>query len=270
MNFDFFETAIKAALAAGEEILSVYQAETAEVELKKDHSPLTLADKLAHKKITEVLSTTHLPVLSEEGKTILYEERKKWKHFWMVDPLDGTKEFIKKNGEFTVNIALIREGVPAMGVVYAPVLNTLYFAAENFGSYKCVLSDETHKKLSTLNFLDILVRQSQKLPCQTLKTNYTVVASRSHLTPETENFINGLKSQHGEINFISSGSSLKLCLVAEGAADVYPRLAPTMEWDTAAGHAIAKYAGKSVNLFKSNEPIRYNKENLLNEWFVVI
>ena len=265
----YFTTAIKASVLAGKEILGVYSEKT-EVEFKKDNSPLTIADKLSHQKISEFLLTTGLPVLSEEGKSIDYNERKNWKLFWMVDPLDGTKEFIKRNGEFTVNVALIKDGVPVMGVVYAPIMNVLYFGAENFGSYKISASVDDLILLTTGNiFLDSLIEKSLKLPVEKTNKNFTVVASRSHLSPETEIFINDLKTKHSEVDFISKGSSLKICLVAEGAADIYPRLAPTMEWDTAAGQAIVLHAGKSVKLYKTNEAMKYNKENLLNEWFVV-
>jgi 3'(2'), 5'-bisphosphate nucleotidase len=268
-NKSYLTVSIRAAILAGKEILNVYEGET-EVEFKNDNSPLTIADKLSHQKISEGLIPTGLPVLSEEGKSIDFNERKNWKLFWMVDPLDGTKEFIKKNGEFTVNIALIKEGIPVLGVVYAPVLGIIYYGAENFGSYKCsgTVSDLL-TITSGLDYLDALVKNSSKLPLENVKETFTVVASRSHLTPETETFINELKAIHGALNFISKGSSLKICLVTEGAADIYPRLAPTMEWDTAAGQAIALYAGKSVKLFKNNEAMKYNKENLLNEWFVV-
>lgn len=268
-NKSYLTVSIRAAILAGKEILSVYEGET-EVELKSDKSPLTIADKLSHQKISEGLLTTGLPVLSEEGKSIDFNERKNWKLFWMVDPLDGTKEFIKKNGEFTVNIALIKDGIPVLGVVYAPVLEILYFGAENFGSYKCSASVSEFVTVTSNNdYLDSLVKKSFRLPILNTKETYTVVASRSHLTPETETFINELKAKHGKVDFISKGSSLKICLVTEGAADIYPRLAPTMEWDTAAGQAVALYAGKSVKLFRNNEAMKYNKENLLNEWFVV-
>lgn len=265
----YLTIAIRSSILAGKEILSVYEGET-EIELKSDKSPLTIADKLSHKKISEGLLPTELPILSEEGKLIDFNERKNWKLFWMVDPLDGTKEFIKKNGEFTVNIALIKDGVPVMGVVYAPVLDILYFGAENFGSYKCSGSiSELVQIISQENYLALLTNTSSKLPLKKTKEVFTVVASRSHLTPETETFINDLKAKHGKVDFISKGSSLKICLVTEGSADIYPRLAPTMEWDTAAGQAVALYAGKSVKLFKNNSAMTYNKENLLNEWFVV-
>lgn len=265
----YLSLSVRAAVRAGMEILSVYDKPT-EVELKNDNSPLTIADKLSHQKIIEALITTGIPVLSEEGKLIDYAERQKWDLFWMVDPLDGTKEFIKRNGEFTVNIALIKDGTPVMGVVYAPVMNILYFASEQTGSYKCNIEpDGLHNITNGENFLDSLIAVSEKLPANKSSNNFIVVASRSHLSPETETFINHLKTKHGTVEFISKGSSLKICLVAEGAADIYPRLAPTMEWDTAAGHAIVLYAGKSVRLYRNNEQMRYNKENLLNEWFVV-
>ncbi|MEO5570230.1 MAG: 3'(2'),5'-bisphosphate nucleotidase CysQ [Bacteroidia bacterium] len=265
----YLTLALRAAVLAGKEILSVYDGEV-EVELKNDKSPLTIADKLSHQKITEGLLSAGLPVLSEEGKSIDFNERKNWKLFWMVDPLDGTKEFIKKNGEFTVNIALVKEGVPILGVVYAPVLDTIYFGAKNFGSYKSSAPVSELITLTSANdFIDALLKNSLKLPLEKTKGTFTVVASRSHLSPETETFIDELKAKHGTVNFISKGSSLKICLVTEGSADIYPRLAPTMEWDTAAGQAVALYAGKSVRLFKNNESMKYNKENLLNEWFVV-
>ena len=256
--------AINASLKAGEEILKIYNSDFA-VELKEDNSPLTLADKNAHEAICKELSSSNFPVLSEEGKMTGYAERSQWKYFWMVDPLDGTKEFVKHNGEFTVNIALIHQQRSILGVIYIPVTNTLYFAAEGIGSYKLQITDYR------LQIVDLgkLITSSQKLPVQNLNKKFTVVASRSHLSEETEQFIAGLKTVHKEINFISSGSSIKLCLVAEGSAEVYPRFAPTMEWDTAAGQAICEMAGKQVRDYTTNASLLYNKENLLNNWFIV-
>lgn len=254
--------AIKASVRAGEDILSVYNSHF-DVELKKDHSPLTIADKRAHDTICGFLNTTQLPILSEEGKHIEYDERKNWEYFWMVDPLDGTKEFIKRNGEFTVNIALIHQQRSILGVIYIPVANDLYFAAEDVGCFKTTIK----------NFQDIELSQllsiSKKLPIKENERKFTVVASRSHMSEETEMFIDGLKTTHKDVEFISSGSSIKLCLVASGDADVYPRFAPTMEWDTAAGQAICEIAGKSVIDYETNKPLLYNKENLLNNWFIV-
>ncbi len=259
------ETAIEASLKAGEEILKVYNSDFA-VEQKEDKSPLTLADKNANTIICELLKKTNYPVLSEEGKNIDYSERSNWQYFWMVDPLDGTKEFIKRNGEFTVNIALIHQQKSILGVIYVPVTKTLYFAAETIGSYKINLS-----KFNIEDFKSAtdFISKSEKLPIENTSKKYTVVASRSHLSEETQQFIDGLKTTHKDVDFISSGSSIKLCLVAEGIANVYPRFAPTMEWDTAAGQAICEIANKEVIDYTTNKSLLYNKENLLNNWFIV-
>ncbi|MEE4196211.1 MAG: 3'(2'),5'-bisphosphate nucleotidase CysQ [Bacteroidales bacterium] len=258
-------TAIEAAYQAGKEILRVYHTEDFEVQTKWDNSPLTLADKQAHKIILNILKSTHIPVLSEEGKSIPFEERAKWRYYWLVDPLDGTKEFIRRNGEFTVNIALIENGIPVGGVVYAPCLNDLYFAAKNMGAFKTSVFNINFDELN----LDRLINISQKLPVFDNKEKFTVVASRSHLNEETEKFIEGLKTQYDDIEFISKGSSLKIVMVAEGRADLYPRFAPTMEWDTAAGHAIALYAGCEIMQEDGQTPLVYNKNELLNPWFIV-
>lgn len=261
--------AIKAAVHAGKEILQVY-ANGFSVELKEDKSPLTEADKRSHQKIADLLAESSLPVLSEEGKTIDYKERRKWKMFWMIDPLDGTKEFIKRNGEFTVNIALIRNDEPVMGVIYAPVMNVLYFGCEGTGSYRIEADEEYLSHLVLSNHIaDRFVNASDKLPLQHKEKKFTVVASRSHMSDETQKFIETLRVKHGEVALISKGSSLKLCLVAEGSADVYPRFAPTMEWDTAAGQAIARYAGFKVLNVMDKNPMLYNKSELLNPWFIV-
>lgn len=267
MNYKVEEllfSAIRASLKAGEEILKVYTSDFA-VEHKDDKSPLTLADKNAHNKICEQLMPCNIPILSEEGKSINYSERKEWEYFWMVDPLDGTKEFVKRNGEFTVNIALIHKQKSILGVIYVPVTKTLYFAAENVGCFKSEIQNPTSDFLN----LQELIKSSNKLPLETTNKKFTVVASRSHLSEETEMFIDGLKTIHKEIDFLSSGSSIKLCLVAEGSANVYPRFAPTMEWDTAAGQAICEIAGKKVVDYTTNQNLLYNKPNLLNNWFVV-
>jgi len=261
--------AIVASIEAGKQIMDVYDEDHA-IEIKDDQSPLTIADKLAHKTIIEFLEKTHLPVLSEEGKSISYEERSSWNRFWMVDPLDGTKEFIKRNGEFTVNIALIEEQESIIGVIYAPVPDVLYFGSKGHGSY---MLKDAMSKIKTFDsdkdFLTLVNSFSSKLPVDSGKKPFTIVASRSHLSPETELLIKNFKNQFGELNFISKGSSLKICLVAEGVADCYPRLAPTMEWDTAAGQAIAINAGCEMRIHPSLEKVVYNKPNLLNPHFVV-
>jgi 3'(2'), 5'-bisphosphate nucleotidase len=266
----YLTLALKAAIMAGKEIKSVYTSGKFYVEQKEDNSPLTEADKRSHKKIVDILSESALPVLSEEGRTIDFNERSAWKLFWMVDPLDGTKEFIKRNGEFTVNIALIRNGEPVLGVIYAPIIDTLYFGCENAGSFKLEADEEylSHLILSE-HVTDRLMQAAFKLPIKYEHKAFTVVASRSHMSPETEAYINALRKQHGEVELISKGSSLKLCLVAEGSAQVYPRFAPTMEWDTAAGQAIVRYAGFKVINALDHQPVIYNKSELLNPWFIV-
>ena len=259
---DLLKTVISAALQAGKGILQVYKRDFA-IETKSDNSPLTEADKLSHQVIKTVLAETGIKVLSEEGRQINYDERKEWQSFWMVDPLDGTKEFIKKSGEFTVNIALIKSGAPVLGVVYAPVTGALYFAEEENGSF--YFKADADKDFDVQD----IVNNAQKLPLHTSFTTYKVVASKSHNTPETDAFIEAKRKLHGDINIVNAGSSIKLCLVAEGSAQVYPRLAPTMEWDTAAGHAVAKFAGCRVYDYGTGNELAYNKENLLNPSFVV-
>jgi 3'(2'), 5'-bisphosphate nucleotidase len=255
-------TAIQAALRAGEEILRVYHSGDFAIEQKEDNSPLTLADKLAHQAISDVLERTTFPVLSEEGEALPYTDRVEWPYFWMVDPLDGTKEFVKRNGEFTVNIALIHQQQAILGVIYVPVTRMLYYAAKGIGSYRLEIN-------SFLNFdLPGILSQSVKLPISNAERNFTIVASRSHLSEKTQEFIEGLRLEHKHIEFISSGSSIKLCIIAEGNADVYPRFAPTMEWDTAAGQAICEIAGKQVIDYKTNKPLLYNKRELENNWFI--
>jgi 3'(2'), 5'-bisphosphate nucleotidase len=256
---EILKTAILAAIGAGKEILQVYET-SFDVELKDDRSPLTLADKRAHQFIQKTLEPTGLPILSEEGRSIPYTERSNWKKFWLVDPLDGTKEFIRRNGEFTVNIALIENGVAVAGVIYVPVTDVLYFGSITQGSYK-VEQASVHAESTE--------QHAVRLPVRNDSRTFTVVASRSHLSPETETFIEDLRARYGEVKFLSQGSSLKICLVAEGKADIYPRLAPTMEWDTAAGHAIASGAGCTVTQWPSSDSVVYNKEDLLNPFFVV-
>ena len=368
------------------------------IEKKADNSPLTLADKAAHNCIVRHLEPTGIPILSEEGAHLPYDERKAWHRLWIVDPLDGTKEFIKKNGEFTVNIALVEDGNPILGVIYVPATSTLYAGKVGEGAWKqvapnsppklegvpdragaCVnrrsnnLSDlksfrrelrshgtpaegalwnilkarqigglQFRRQFSIDNYIldfycpairlaieldgdyhydadkhesdtcrnEELMRkygiETMRIENKYVFTNprgienailaraelinkhtpsplrgtppnlggessgaFTIVASRSHLTPETEDFIEQMKQEHEEVRLVSSGSSLKICLVAEGTADIYPRFAPTMEWDTAAGDAIARAAGREVVDAKTGKPLVYNKSDLHNPWFIV-
>jgi 3'(2'), 5'-bisphosphate nucleotidase len=238
------------AKQAGDAIMRIYQKDFA-VEYKGDQSPLTEADKAAHDIIVAGLEQLALaiPILSEEGKHLPYEERKDWEYFWLVDPLDGTKEFVKKNDEFTVNIALIHKDTPVLGVVYAPAVNQCYWSKQGEGAFK----------------------EGLKLPLKTEqeRETYKIVASRSHMSNETQAFIDAIQTDKPK-ELVSIGSSLKICLVAEGEADVYPRLGPTMEWDTGAAHAIVLEAGIPFSKYKEDvfTDHLYNKPNLLNDWFV--
>jgi len=242
--------AINAAEEACKEILDVYNSGDFQAEVKGDNSPLTIADKRAHHRIADILQSTNLPLLSEEGKTIPYEERKDWEYFWMVDPLDGTKEFLKRNGEFTVNIALIYKNKPVLGVVAVPVTGEVFYGAEGEGAF--LKQNGKESKLETIKPIDLT------------SSGLRVVASRSHMNEDTENFIKDLKDP----SLVSSGSSLKFMLLVNGKADVYPRYAPTMEWDTAASHAVVNAAGIKVLQSNSREELVYNKENLLNPYFL--
>jgi 3'(2'), 5'-bisphosphate nucleotidase len=258
---NYITVALGAAIKAGKVIMEVYSKEF-EVEFKEDDSPLTIADKRANELIYEELETTSLPILSEEGREIPFSERRKWDYFWMVDPLDGTKEFIKKNGEFTVNIALMKGNVVIYGIIYVPVRESLYFGGKGFRSYKLVGIEDCY------NLFDQYLELAAKLPLKEDPRPYTVIGSRSHLSKETEDYFEEKRKEKGEVKIFSIGSSLKLCMIAEGRADEYPRFAPTMEWDTAAGQAIIEGAGKKVYNYKSGAEMAYNKENLLNDWFL--
>lgn len=258
--------AVNASIRAGALIMEVYNSNDFQVNLKSDKTPLTLADRLAHDSIKNDLSKTFIPVLSEEGRNIVYEERKGWEYFWIVDPLDGTKEFIKRNGEFTVNIALIQNKYPILGVVYVPVTGELYFSLALEGAYK--VSNLVAKKETRLTYNE-LISTAKKLPFDSDRKNVIIVESRSHTSNETLEYIERLKQKFGDIESISRGSSLKMCMIAEGNADIYPRLSLSSEWDTAAGQAIVEGAGYLVYTYETKERMAYNKEELLNPWFIV-
>jgi len=240
------------AQEAAEVILRIYNTADFQVEMKADASPLTQADLAAHHHIVTALQalTPAVPILSEESKGITYQERQHWSLFWLVDPLDGTREFLQRNGEFTVNIALIRGQRPVLGVVQVPVLHLTYWAADGLGAFKTAGNDTVPLHAN-----------------RTLNQSLTVVASRSHAGPETQAFLDNLRRDH-PLEVVSKGSALKFCLVAEGAADLYPRLGPTMEWDTAAAQCIVEQAGGQVTTL-TQESLQYNKENLLNPFFMV-
>ena len=252
--------AIDAAEKACAEILNVYHSSDFQAEAKGDNSPLTLADRKAHQAITVILqASSTYPILSEEGQAIPHAQRKDWDYFWMVDPLDGTKEFIKRNDEFTVNIALVHQGRPVLGVVAVPVTGDVFYAAEGHGAF--------------VKRNGVAVSLPRRPTPNLHQPGLRIVASRSHMSPETETFIGRLMAPE----LVSAGSSLKFMLLAEGKADVYPRYAPTMEWDTAAADAIVREIGLVVRSQESGggvkagmePPLRYNKENLLNPSFLV-
>jgi 3'(2'), 5'-bisphosphate nucleotidase len=232
---------------AGIAIMSIYKKDF-NIEYKDDKSPLTQADLKANDIICKALIELYpnIPIMSEENKEISYDVRKDWEYYWCIDPIDGTKEFIKKNDEFTINIALIHRNIPVLGVVYAPAQGDMYASKQGYGAYK----------------------NNQKLPLKRADNKYIIVASKSHMSEETQNYIDSIKTNKQK-ELISKGSSLKLCMVADGIADIYPRLAPTMEWDTAAAHAIVLESGKKVYQYNTDDEIVYNKKNLLNPWFVV-
>ena len=250
------ESIIEISKNAGNSILDIYNdnKKNNKIIIKSDNSPLTLADKKSNDVICKALSklSIKIPILSEEGSKIDYNKRKEWNKFWLIDPLDGTKEFIKKNGEFTVNIALIENGIPILGVVHAPVLNTTWYGAMGKGSFK-IIQNENPKKINVIE---------KNHSSETIK----IVSSRSHANnPKLDNYT----SQFNNFELIKMGSSIKICLVADGSAHYYPRFGPTMEWDTAAAHAVVKYAGGNIFQIESNIELEYNKSNLLNPGFLV-
>jgi 3'(2'), 5'-bisphosphate nucleotidase len=259
---DYLDTAIQASIEAGIEIMKVYNT-AFDVEIKGDDSPLTQADMNANSVIISYLERTEIPIISEENKQIDYSDRKDWNRCWIVDPLDGTKEFVKRNGEFTVNIALIEYGNPILGVIYVPVTRTLYFTGKNsMTSFRIDLSEET---IST----EQIYSNAKKIKSSDYNQEITkIIGSRSHLNEETKKFISEVEKQR-KVEIVSKGSSLKFCMVAEGEAHIYPRFAPTMEWDTAAGQAICEAVGVQVIDNSTQRPLLYNKENLLNPHFLV-
>lgn len=260
---ELYSLAINAAIEAGDKIIGIYTTDF-DVAYKSDNSPLTIADQESNKIIMAHLQTTDIPIISEENKTIDYSVRKKWKACWIVDPIDGTKEFIKKNGEFTVNIALVENQKSVFGVIYVPATRELYVGdtkAENAFKVNVPEKDFT---------ITSLLASAKKLAPKSASSTIEVVGSRSHMNEDTTRFINTLEKTYNKpVEIVSKGSSLKFCIVAEGKADVYPRYAPTMEWDTAAGQAICSAVGLKVISLDTQKEMLYNRENLLNGYFHV-
>lgn len=258
--------AASTAIRAGHKVMEVYNTSDFQVNLKSDRTPLTLADRLAHDEIKNSLTKTYIPVLSEEGRSIVYEERKGWDYFWVVDPLDGTKEFIKRNGEFTVNIALIYERFPVAGVVYVPVTGKLYYSLQPEGAFMVTgIEASTDFEIT----FEELSKRSERIPKPYPHEKIVVVESRSHSSADTIQYIKGIVERFKDVELLPIGSSLKMCMIAEGIADIYPRLSLSSEWDTAAGQAIVEGAGFRVVTYESGERLSYNKEELVNPWFIV-
>lgn len=247
----YIDTVVEASYLAGKAILAIYNSEDLGIETKGDDSPLTKADLASNDILCNALIKfkEKIPIISEENKQLEYSDRKNWEYCWIVDPLDGTKEFVKKNGEFTTNVALVKGDTTIAGVVYAPVLEEMYFAIKGKGAFLIKNGKKTKLKANAYRPSD-----------EGLK----IVCSRSHLNEETQNFVDNYTNPE----LIAKGSSLKFLSIANGEADIYPRLAPTMEWDTCAAQIILEEAGGSVYRADNKSPMIYNKENLLNPFFV--
>lgn len=262
-----FPKAYNAALRAGAAILEVYRHESQyDISIKKDNSPLTVADSRAHTIIKEYLAQTRVPLLSEEGREMLFEERRGWDLFWLVDPLDGTKEFIKGNGEFTVNIALMADNRPVMSVVYVPYIEKVYFTVRDGESW---MKENVKADPAAEYPMDIIFGNARSLPLAGgLNSPVRIAVSRSHNTEETFKYVEIVRKKHPDAQVVEQGSSYKFCLLAEGAVDIYFRTTNTYEWDTAAGEAVLNGAGGSTLSLPGNEPLEYNKLSLLNPNFV--
>lgn len=259
--------AYNAALRAGAAILDVYSRKgDYDVDLKRDHTPITLADKLAHSAIKEYLGQTHVPLLSEEGREMRFDERRDWEMFWLIDPLDGTKEFIKGNNEFTVNVALLVHSRPVVGVIYVPYYRKIYICEKGFGSFikENVSPDHEAEHTYSQVFADAV-----RLPLRRKRNNPVRIAvSRSHKTPETMDYVNRIKSKYPDAEIVEQGSSYKFCMLAEGSVDFYVRTSNTYEWDTAAGEVILSDTGGTTKSLPDLGKFLYNKESLMNPWFI--
>jgi 3'(2'), 5'-bisphosphate nucleotidase len=258
----YLKKAIETSINAGKIIMDIYENQIVAVETKADNSPVTIADQKANDYIEEALKNTQIPIMSEEGEHATYKVRKHWNQCWIVDPLDGTKEFIKRNGEFTVNIALVKNGKPLLGVIYIPAVKALYYAiASEQKAFKIELESHTITNDMLQDAVEIFPASESDV--------VTITSSRSYTNQQVLDLIAKLEGEQKQVELIKAGSSLKFCLMAEGKASYYPRYAPTMEWDTAAGQAICSAVGLEVYSLETNSPLKYNKENLLNPWFIV-
>lgn len=257
---------LKIIRRAGQSVLEIYNTDFKH-EKKNDGSPVTMADKRSFEILKEGFEGRfpEIPILSEEQEDIPFSSRRAWHYFWLIDPLDGTKEFIRRNGEFTINVALVHHTAPVAGVIYAPVKDVFYFAEKQMGSYRL----DNASIVEGAQARDVIIKASKRLPLGRLPAaSLTVIASRSHMTDKTRDYIERLKSEYGNTDVVNAGSALKFSLISEGTADIYPRLAPTMEWDTAAGHIIIEEAGGCILDIETGSAISYNKESLVNPPFV--
>jgi len=258
--------AFNAAVRAGWEIMKVYKnSDDYDIAVKSDKTPITIADRLAHNKIKEMLGETRIPILSEEGREMLYDERRNWELFWLVDPLDGTVEFIKGNNEFTVNIALMSENRCVCSVIYVPYLQKAYVASQDMGAY--LLTGIAPSDAACYSY-DEICSARRRLPlAEHEHEGYRIAVSRSHQTDETKAYIDAVRAERGDVEIVEQGSSYKFCMLAEGVIDYYPRTTHTYEWDTAAAELILSEAGGSTLSLPDYQPLRYNKEDLHNPWF---
>lgn len=258
---------LNAAVRAGAEIMKIYKhSDDYDITLKSDHTPITIADRLAHNSIKESLGATRIPILSEEGRSMLYEERCNWELFWLVDPLDGTVEFIKGNNEFTVNIALMENNICISAIIYVPYHHKMYIAERGRGAWvMCDVAPDTDPAYT----YEEIHANIESLPLKSAEHDtFRVAVSRSHQTPETHAHIETLYAKHPEIEIVEQGSSYKFCLLAEGTVDYYVRTTVTSEWDTAAGELILAEAGGTTLSYPTGEELAYNKEVLDNPWFI--
>ncbi len=261
--------AFNAAVKAGAEIMKVYKKpDDYIISMKLDRTPITVADRLAHDTIKEELGSTRIPILSEEGREMLYDERRNWELFWLVDPLDGTVEFIKGNNEFTVNIALMENNISIGAVVYVPYLRKMYTAWRGQGSY--VVENVAADAASEYTALQIRAL-GRRLPlAECSHPNFRVALSRSHQTADTAAYVEMMRRRHPDLEIVEQGSSFKFCMLAQGSIDYYPRTTNTYEWDTAAAELILAEAGGTTHTLPDKQPLTYNKEELQNPWFECI
>ena len=259
--------AANAAIRAGAEIMRIYkQADDYDIGLKSDSSPITVADRAAHNKIKEALGSTYIPVLSEEGREMLYDERRNWEMFWLVDPLDGTVEFIKGNNEFTVNIALMQENVCTGSVVYVPYYKKMYIGELGCGAH--FIGDIAPSEDACYAYEELAsMWRPLPLAAASERLHPRIAVSRSHCTTETIERVERIRRQHPDAEVVEQGSSYKFCMLAEGSVDYYVRTSTTYEWDTAAGELILAESGGATSVLDSSERFRYNKEDLRNPWF---